>query len=166
WLPQRVTVEPPEVGQAQADFESDRPVYVVAFDGGGRMPFRMTLDADVDGRLGIESGRVDDRGAGGAGGVIAGRPVAAFAADVPLGDGFPVEVVVHGMTAVAEAAGGAGYAVGAPLPVGDVPLRRERCVIVTNFPEVALFPLAAVDEGDLVSGEGHERIGLREVQIG
>src|SRR5262245_1701184 len=68
------------------------------------------------------------------------------------------------MTAVAETAGCAGYPIGTPLPVGDVPLCRERRVVVTNLPEVALFPFAAVDESDLVFGERHERIGLREVR--
>ena len=50
-----------------------------------------------------------------------------------------------------------------PHLVRDVPLRRQREIIVADLREVALLPAAAVDEGDVVLGEGDERIGLGEI---
>ena len=84
------------------------------------------------------------------------------------------------MAAIAERAGGAlqvvgrversppigafARKVGAPDLMDDVPLRRERKVIVTNFLEVPLLPFAAVDECDVVLGEGDERVFLGEIR--
>ena len=108
--------------------------------------------------------------------VQAAGAVALFAADVPLGDLVGVDVVVDGVAAVAERAGGAlhvGVGVEGRPPVGalldvigepaffcDVPLRGEDEVVVADFGEVALLVAAAVDEGDLVEREGDERVGV------
>ena len=107
------------------------------------------------------------------------RAVALFAAHVPLRHGLGLDVVVHRMAAVAQRAGGALHVVvgiksrppvgagrgliGPPDLMRDVPLRAERIVIVALLREIALLPLAAVDEGDVVLREFHQRIGLGEV---
>ena len=46
--------------------------------------------------------------------------------------------------------------VGTPGLVADVPLNRERIVIVADAREVTLLPLAAVNEGDLVERKGRD----------
>ena len=90
---------------------------------------------------------------------------------VPLGHGFGFDVVVDGVAAVAERAGRAlhvvvrvkggppvrprGRLVGAPDLMAHVPLGAERIVIVAPLYEVALLPLAAVDQGDVVPSELH-----------
>src|SRR6185437_14323889 len=111
--------------------------------------------------------------------VQAAGAVTFFTADVPLGDLVGGDVVVDGVAAVAEGAGGALH-VGAGIeglpPVGalfdvvgepafflDVPLGGEDVVVVADFGEVALLVTAAVDEGDLVEGEGDERVGFGEI---
>ena len=45
----------------------------------------------------------------------------------------------------------------------NIPLGSEREVIVADFFEVSLFPLAAVDEGDVIFREVDNRIGFREI---
>ena len=46
----------------------------------------------------------------------------------------------------------------------DVPLRGEYEIVVADLLEVALLPSAAVGEGDVVLGEGEQRIGLGEIR--
>src|SRR5579863_980665 len=108
------------------------------------------------------------------GGMNAARPVASLAPDVPLGDGLFRDVVVHGMAPVAERAGwslrivgrverhppigAVGNEVFAPNLVGDIPLRGQYEVVVSNFLEIALLPLAAIDESDVVLGESDQRV--------
>src|SRR4029077_6464855 len=107
--------------------------------------------------------------------VLAAGAVATFAADVPLGDFFGVDVVADGVAAIAGGAGGAlhvvgrierhppigavGDEIGAPDFVGDIPLRGFRKIVVADFGEVTLLPHAAVDEGDLVFGELGDFVG-------
>src|SRR5512134_7852 len=91
--------------------------------------------------------------------------VALLAADVPLGDGLRPDVVVHGVTTVAQRPGWtlhlvsrvvlgppvrAGlHVVPPPRPVPHVPLSREDEIIVTALCKVALFPFAAVHKSDI-----------------
>ena len=105
--------------------------------------------------------------------------VAALAADIPLGDGFGFDVVVDGVTAVAErprrALGVFGrieggppirafrHAVGAPNLVHHVPLCGEREVIVADLLEVTLLPVAAIDKGDVVDREREQRMRHRQI---
>src|SRR6476620_12478132 len=104
----------------------------------------------------------------------ASRAMALFAADIPLGDLLRSDVVVHRMATITQRAGGTSGVlggikrhppvgvrlneVGSPHLVRDIPLRTERKIIVADLREVALLPLAAVDERDVVALEGHERI--------
>src|SRR6266403_3281581 len=101
--------------------------------------------------------------------VLAAGAVAAFAADVPLGDFFGVDIVADGVAAVTGGAGGplhvvgrierhppvsaVGNEIGAPDFVDDVPLRGFGVIIIANFGEVTLLPEAAVDEGYLILRE-------------
>src|ERR1700722_17876951 len=107
------------------------------------------------------------------------RTVTPLATDIPLSEGLRVDVVIHGMTAVAERPcrslkivrrierrppiAGVGDEIAAPGLMEDVPLHRKREVIVADLLEVALLPPAAVNEGNVVLGEAKNRIGLREV---
>src|SRR5258705_13252394 len=101
--------------------------------------------------------------------VLAAGAVAEFAADVPLGDFFGVDIVADGVAAVAGGAGGplhivgrierdppvsaVGNEIGPPDFVDDVPLRGFGVIIIANFGEVTLLPEAAVDEGHLILRE-------------
>ena len=53
--------------------------------------------------------------------------------------------------------------IGAPHLVGDIPLRRKRKIVVADLREIALLPLGAVDERDVVQLEGQQRIRLGEI---
>src|SRR5581483_7183473 len=53
--------------------------------------------------------------------------------------------------------------VGEPAFFCDVPLGGKDEIVVADFGEVALLVAGAVDEGDLVKGEGDERVGFGEV---
>src|ERR1700757_3377417 len=97
------------------------------------------------------------------------RAVTSLAADVPLGHGLGLDVVIHGMTAVAKRAGralkiirriqwrppvrGVGNEILAPNLVRNVPLHRQREVVVADLLEITLFPSAAIDEGDVILSE-------------
>src|SRR5579863_4821863 len=140
----------------------------------------MALNAGIDGGNRVEAGGIDDVAAVGALDVIASGSVAALAADVPFGDGLGLDVVVDGMAAVAQRAGGALHVVGgivghppvrvirnhigAPDLVRDVPLRAERKIIVADLGEVALLPEAAVNQRDVFFFEFHQRVGLGEIR--
>ena len=106
--------------------------------------------------------------------------MAFLTADVPFRDGFCINVVIYRVTAVAESAGGTlavvggivagppvgvrGYQIRTPLLMSDVPLGAERKEVVADASEVPLFPLAPVDEGDILALKGDERVGLRQVR--
>src|ERR1700747_1425823 len=94
--------------------------------------------------------------------VLTAWTVAAFAADVPLRYLLGVDVIVHRVTAIAgwprrtlhivggiigrpPVCAGVGNVVFHPLLVTDVPLHRQRIVIVADLREIALFPLTAID---------------------
>ena len=129
----------------------------------------MALDAGVAGLDIAQVRGIQNISAGWMLDVLAAGAVATFAADVPLGDLFCVDVVADGMAAIAGGAGGplhvvggiecgppvgaVGNEIGPPDFVGDIPLRGLRVIVVADFCEVALLPHAAVDEGDLVLGE-------------
>ena len=139
--------------------EADRPVEVSAprSDSCSGCPLRVTLDARVVRADEIELRRIDDVRGGGLGDMLAARAVASLAADIPLGDRVGLHVVVDGMAAVAQRSGrplhvvrgivrhppiGIGlHEVRPPDLVGDVPLRRQREVVVADLREVALLPL-------------------------
>ena len=165
----------------QADAEPDRPVVVPPFD---RVDVRLAL------RVALEAGVVGAIGSSRAGLTIVARTGRAtwslpgpwhfsqptFHSVTALGP----DVVVDRMAAVAERPGrtpavfgrierhppiGADCdVVGAPLAMRDVPLRRQRKVVVADLGEVALLPLAAVDEGDIVPRERHKRVRTAEVR--
>src|SRR5258708_8602091 len=98
--------------------------------------------------------------------VLAAGAVAAFAADVPLGDFFGVDIVADGVAAVAGGAGGplhivgrierhppvsaVGNEIGAPDFVDDVPLRGFGVIVIATFGEVTVLPGAAVDGRDRI----------------
>src|SRR5271156_3886049 len=122
----------------------------------------MTLDAGVAGVHVIEARRIENIVAGRLFGMGLTRTVTPFAPNIPLGDGLRVDVVIHGMTAVAERPrgpleivrrierrppiGAVGDEIAAPALMGDVPLSGQRKVIIANFFEVPLLPPAAVNQ--------------------
>ena len=126
---------------------------------------------------GIEPGGIHDCSAGRVGNVIATRSVAALAPNVPLRHSFRLGVVIDGMAAVAEWASGPlhvvwrierrppvgsiPHEVGAPHLMGNVPLRRQHEIVIAYPLEVALLPLASVNERNIVFCKFHERIWTR-----
>ena len=110
--------------------------------------------------------------------VSAARTVAALAPDVPLGHGVRLDVVVHRVAAVAERPRRALLCPpGRTPPTNRCRAGRDRartsCGGRPTAPgrnsrrpllPVALLPFAAVDEVDVVLGEGDERIGLGEIR--
>src|SRR5512140_1996781 len=107
--------------------------------------------------------------------VFAARTMAAFAADVPLSDLLGVNVVADGMAAVASRAGRSFHVVRrikiappirarthevlAPLVILDLPLDREREIVVADLGEVTLLPNASVNECHLLARERRNRVG-------
>src|SRR6185369_15325707 len=83
--------------------------------------------------------------------------------DVPFRDGLALDVVVDRVAPIAEIAGRAADAVCAPLTMRHVPGGGQRREVVPDALEVALLELAAVDERDLIPGEGEKRIRPGEV---
>src|ERR1700730_4740414 len=90
--------------------------------------------------------------------------MAGLAAHVPLRYLFGVNVVINGVASVARRSGGTlhivrgikcrppvgsiGHEIRAPNVVRHIPLRWFRKIVVSSFREVALFPNAAVNQGD------------------
>src|SRR5690349_483044 len=62
----------------------------------------MTLNADIVRLNIVQTGGVNDVGSRWTADMVAPRPVALFTANVPLRDRFRLDVVIDGMTAVAE----------------------------------------------------------------
>src|SRR6266851_6973306 len=122
----------------------------------------MALNAGVVGAHVVELARIYDVLAGWMRDVITTRTVTAFAPYVLLRRGLRVRVVVHRMAAITKRAGWALHAVcriecsppvgsvldqvGQPFLVFDIPLCGEDEVIITNFGEVTLFPLASINK--------------------
>src|ERR1700722_9686977 len=160
----------PIILQIQARVIADGPVVIFAFDRiGQRAALRVALDAGGAGRDVIHASRIENVAASGMLDMFAAGAVAAFAADIPFGNLFGVDVVVHGVAAITERAGGAlhivrriksgppvgavGDEIGTPNMIGDIPLRGLRKIVVAVFGEVALLPNAAVNERDVVFGK-------------
>ena|SRR5437867_7621437 len=105
--------------------------------------------------------------------------MAFLAPDIPLGHGLGADIVVYRMAAVAQRTRRTLEVVGRiecrpPVRPGfddirrpdllrDVPLHGKREIIVADFLEIALLPLASVDEGDIARREWKDRIGLGKV---
>ena len=186
-LAQRDVFELPVVRKMKPDVVADGPVVGFAFDRvGERLALGMALDAGIVRGDVIHLRRIQNVGARGMRDVLTAGTVAAFAADIPFRDLLGVDVVVDGVAAVAGRAGGPLHVVGGiegrppvcagvrdvilePLLVADVPLHRQRVVVVANLREVALLPLAAVDESHLILRElrdvvraeiGNDRVGM------
>ena len=101
--------------------------------------------------------------------MCAARPVAAFAAHVPLRDAMIADIEIDGVAAIAERARGSLHIVGrverrppigivrdeirAPNAIGDVPLGGLGIIIIPDFGEIALLPDAAVDEPNVIARE-------------
>src|SRR3984893_2091152 len=144
----------------------------------------MALDAGVVSLDVVHVCGIQDVGARGIRGMLAARTVAAFAADIPLGNLFCVDVVVDRVAAVAGGAGGAlkiirgvergppvrtvGYEVGTPDVIGDVPLGGLWVIVVSDFGEVTLLPETAVNQSDVVFGELGDFVGgeVRDDRVG
>src|SRR5690242_10361579 len=98
--------------------------------------------------------------------MLASRPVALFTADVPFGHRLFLNVVVDRMAAIAQGTrrsflivrrvkrsppvGPVFHEIRSPDLVRDIPLRGKNEVVIADFLEVALFPLASVAKGDIV----------------
>ena len=129
----------------------------------------MTLNARVAGLNVVHSRRVNDVVADRVGRMLASRPMAAFAADIPFHNLLGPDVVIHGVAAVAGRAGRPlhvvrrikrlppirpfGDRIRLPGAVGDVPLGWLRIIVIPNPREVTLLPDAPVHQRDLVLGE-------------
>src|ERR1700719_483104 len=167
----------PIIGEILADVKAYRPIVIFAFDRVlERLALGMTLDAGVAGVNVIEARRIEDVIAKRLLAMRLARAMTSLATDIPLGHGLGLDVVVHRMAAVAERPRGALEIVGrvkrrppigavgdeipAPDLMRDVPLDRQREIIVADFLEVTLLPSAAVNEGDVVLGEAKDRIRL------
>src|ERR1700733_8612021 len=126
------------------------PVIILAFDGiRQRASLRMALDASIVRRNVIHSRRIENVSARRMLNVLAARPVALFAANVPLRHLFGVDVVVDGVASIAGWPRGPlhivrrikrlppvspfGDEVRTPDATGHIPLRGFWKVIVTSF---------------------------------
>ena len=86
--------------------EPDGPVVVLAFHRILQwLALRMTLDAGVIGGDEVQLRRVDDVHARRIGRMIAARSVTSLTSDVPFGYGFRLDVVIDGVTSIAERSG-------------------------------------------------------------
>ena len=162
-----VIFESPEILEVLPDLESYRPVVVVSFDRVlQRLSLRMALNADVVGADGIQPCRIHDIGREGSPTcALRVRGTSHSPRSIPLPPWSGRCSSRNGSRRTAGRWDAACYRpdsaaptsrcrrnhVGAPDVVRDVPLRGEWKVIVAIFLEVALLPLAAVDEGDVPS---------------
>src|SRR5579859_4834796 len=130
----------------------------------------MALNASVIRSEIVHSRRVESIAECWVGDMLASRPVASFAADVPLGDLLCMDVVVHRVAAIAgwscrplhvvrRIKGGppvralVRHMIRKPRSFSDVPLNRQRIIIAANLCEIALFPDGAIHKSDLVFRE-------------
>jgi hypothetical protein len=179
-FPRLVRLEVPKVGQSHSHVKPNGPIVIFAVDRIGLWTaLRVTANAGVVRRDIIEPPRIDDRRPHWVGDVSATRSVTSFAADIPLCDAFCLDVVIDRVAAVAQGAGRTLHIVvgvkgrppigvlrhmgGEPARVRDVPLGRQREIIVAPASEIALLPPAAVCERDIVLRERQQGIRLREV---
>ena len=111
--------------------------------------------------------------------MLTSRPMALFAAYIPFRHFFGFHVVIDGVAAIAgwssRPVGIAWTVIGRP-PIGsgldmvreppllrDVPLCRQREVVVATLHEVALLVAAAIDECDVVETKGADGIGTHKI---
>src|SRR5271156_4423900 len=138
------------------------PVIILAFDGNCQRPsLRMALDTGIACRDIIHSRRIQNVSAGGMFHVLTSRPVALFAADVPLRHLLGVDVVIDRVASIASRTRGPlhivrrikrlppvspfGHKIRPPDAMGHIPLRGFWKIIVTSLGEVTLLPEAAVN---------------------
>ena len=162
-----VLLQFPEIVQTLAHMEADRPVIRLSCGGSGQgLPLRMALNAGVGCVNVIEARRIHDIRRRWLLHVIAAGAVTLFAAHVPFRNRLGLNVVVDGMTAVAEGTSGALhvvfgiifgppvrprlYVVGAPDLVSHVPLGGQREIIIAYLLKVPLLPFATVNQGDII----------------
>src|SRR6266404_6141791 len=161
-LPQTVLLQLPEILQMQPRAKADGPIIVFSLDRTAwRASLRMALNTSVVGPHVIHTRGIQGVSARRMLHVLASRPVAPFATYVPLRYLFGVDVVIDGVAAVAcrtrgplhivrrikrrPPVGPIRHEIWPPNPVGDIPLRRLRKIIIAPFREVTLFPNAAVN---------------------
>src|SRR5436190_1139441 len=165
----------PKFLKIPAHLKTNGPIVIFAFDRVfQRLSLRVALDTDVIrlnefqacGIHNVRTGRLPH--------VRRSRSMALFAAHIPLGYALVLDVVVDRMAAVTEWTRGTlhiviwiksgppisagGHLIGAPQLMGYVPLGAKGKVIVAFLREIALLPLAAVDEGNIILRELHQRI--------
>jgi len=143
------------------------PVVVLSLDWvGQRSPLAVALDANVIPPNRIQCCRIHDVVLSRVSNVLATRSMTLFAADVPLRHGFGLDVVVYRVASIARRAGGAieiGRTIIRYPPVSacfdvirephllrDVPLRRERKIILAPLGEIPLLVATPVYEGDIL----------------
>lgn len=101
--------------------------------------------------------------------VLASGPMAPLTADIPLCDLLGVDVVAHRMAAIASGPCRPLQVVGrvkrrppvrpraneilTPFVIRDLPLSRQREVVISNFCKISLLPKTAVNERDLAQSE-------------
>ena len=158
-------VELPEFAQVHAGPKAHRPGIIPAFNRVQRgFTDRVALNANIVGFDVIKSCRIDNIGARRLSGVPASGAVTSFAPHVPFGDGLGADIEVDRVTAVAFLTRRLlGVRVGAPRPVGNVPRRWKREIVVAGLAEVSLFQLAAIYNCDIADGEGPDGVRLAEI---
>src|SRR5665213_1586343 len=107
----------PVVLEVCADVKANRPIVILAVDRvRERLALRVALDAGVAGVDIVEAPRVENGVANRLFDMRLAWAVTSLAADIPLGDGLGVDVVIHGMRrrAVPWAAGNCPTDTGAP----------------------------------------------------
>src|SRR5579875_923984 len=145
-----------------------------------RTQLRMALDANIVRAHKVKPGRIHNAALfPGSLDVLASRPVAALAAHIPLRHGPGCNVVIHGMAAIAQRAGGPLHGVVRivwcppvfaragmvlqPDMVNNIPLYRQRIVMVAALDEVPLLPVTAVDESNILLAKFIIGIRLGEI---
>src|SRR5271156_312391 len=150
-LPQCVIFEFPVVRQAETGAVTNGPVVSLPSDLlRKRLSLGVTRDTSVIRSDIVHLRRIEDISTGGMGNVFAAWTVTAFAAYVPLGDLFGVNVITDGVAAVAGRSGrtlhvvgwvvrsppicsSVWYVVGPPCFIADVPLSRKWIVVISYF---------------------------------
>ena len=173
--------ELPEIFQILTHVETHRPCKIPARDQRLKgLSLRMALDTGIVRAHRIEPRRIDDIRARRARRMRRTWPMTLLTTHVPFRDSPGLRVVIYRMAPIAQGTrrtrriftrvdGGPPisshrYVIGPPNLIHHVPLRTQREVIVADLLKVALLPLAAVGERDVLLLEGNERIGFRKVR--
>src|SRR5579862_5106198 len=172
--------KPPVVGQTFSGQKSDRPVIGLAGDRvAERPPLTVALHTCIVPAHIIECLRIDN---------ILPRwmlrmrtawSMTLLAANVPLGHLFRFDVVVDRVASIACRPGGpvevcraieghppvgtSFHVIGEPAALFNVPLRRQRKVIVASLGEVTLFPTASVHKRHFVKSKGPNGIFMFKI---